>query len=487
MHRSIRSFAVAAFVLNIRTLGNSRRGRKKRGDSVTRLTQTGVVALVTALAALSIAPTHVQADEGITTRAEWIERIHGHADVGSGDRAPLNKNFTQVGMLDLGPFEISDVWAHGDYAYLSGIAGTPVQIVDISDPSSPSVAAIAASPDSECSSQDVKVETLNTRYFKGDLMAVGNEGCTTGLQLWDVSDPTDPQLLSAVSQIGEPEFIHNVYIFEQGNRAYVAAVSSFAEVFTTFFYGFTIGDFVIVDVTDPTNPVTVGDWGAGKDGGIAFGTPFFPPFFPPGSDCTPPPGGEELCRGDDFPGVFAHDVWVNEQGTLAYVSYWDAGAVILDISDPANPSAVGTAFEPETLGSDEGNAHVAVPAGGGNLLLIGDEDFTAGPWGFLRVFDTQDPASSVQVGAYATENTLTNPNPAISYSVHNVVVRGSRAYLSWYDDGIRVVDFSNPSEPREIAAFVPEGPSSFWGVYPHRNLVLGSDWLGGDLYILKMR
>ena len=55
------------------------------------------------------------------------------------------------------------------------------------------------------------------------------------------------------------------------------------------------------------------------------------------------------------------------------------------------------------------------------------------------------------------------------------------------DDGIRVVDFSNPSEPREIAAFVPEGPSSFWGVYPHRNLVLGSDWLGGDLYILKMR
>ena len=450
-----------------------------------------VLAILLAVAApgvLLVAPGYVRADEGVMTRAEWIERFHHHAYAQSGDRVPLNKNFTQVGMLDFDPLEIADVWAHGNYAYLSGFSGTPVQIVDISDPANPWVAAVAASPDAQCSSQDVKVETLNTAYFQGDLMAVGNEGCFTGLQLWDVSDPTDPELLSAVAQIGEPEFIHNVYIFGQRNRAYVAAISSFSEVLTTFFYGFTIGDFMIVDITDPGNPVTVGDWGAGKDGGIAFGTPFVPPFFPPGSDCTPPPGEQELCRGDDFPGVFAHDVWVNEQATLAYVSYWDAGVIILDISDPANPAAVGMAFEPETFGSDEGNAHVAVPARGGNLLLVGDEDFFAGPpFGFLRIFDTQDPASPIQIGAYATENTLANPNPGVSFSAHNVVVRGNRAYLSWYDDGIRVVDFSNPSQPREIAAFVPEGPSSFWGVYAHRDLVLGSDWFGGGLYILRVR
>ena len=73
--------------------------------------------------------------------------------------------------------------------------------------------------------------------------------------------------------------------------------------------------------------------------------------------------------------------------------------------------------------------------------------------------------------------------------MHNIIVRGSRAYLSWYFEGIRVVDFSQPSAPREIAAFIPDpaetSPGLFWGVYVHKDMILGSDILGG-LFILKM-
>ena len=69
---------------------------------------------------------------------------------------------------------------------------TPVKIVYISDPSDPFVVAELAGPDRGCSLQDVKVETINTKFFKGDLLAVGGEGCFAGLQLWDVSDPTNP-------------------------------------------------------------------------------------------------------------------------------------------------------------------------------------------------------------------------------------------------------------------------------------------------------
>ncbi len=422
-------------------------------------------------------------------RQALMEEMHSHAPGGSFDRAPLNKNMEQVGHLDLASTSISDVWAHGDYAYLAGLGGTPVQIVDISDPANPAVVATAASPDPFCSSQDVKVETVNTRYFKGDLMAVAGERCFSGLQLWDVSDPTQPELLSAINALddpGQPEFIHNVYIFEQGNRAYVIGVSGFFEVFSLLQYGFTLGDVLVVDVTDPENPQTVGDWGAGKDGGLAYGTPFFPPFFPPGSDCTPPPGGVELCRGDDFPGVVAHDVWVNEQGTIAYVSYWDAGVVVLDVSDPTDPTSVGVAFEPL---DSEGNAHVAVPAHGGNLLVVGDEDFTAEPWGFMRFFDTSDPSNPVEVGTFATDNSLNHPQAPfpVSFSAHNVIVRGNRAFISWYNDGIRVLDFAQPDAVREIAAFTPGGNASFWGVYVHHNLVLGSDVVGGDLYILQVK
>ncbi len=39
--------------------------------------------------------------------------------------------------------------------------------------------------------------------------------------------------------------------------------------------------------------------------------------------------------------------------------------------------------------------------------------------------------------------------------IHNPLVVGTDVYLSWYSDGIRVVDARNPRKPREVAYFVP--------------------------------
>ncbi len=261
----------------------------------------------------------------------------------------------------------------------------------------------------------------------------------------------------------------------------------FSEVFGPAFPfpGETSTDFVIVEVTNPRAPRLAGTWTIGRDAGLAFGSPFFAgiPGLPVGSDCTPPPGTPALCRGNDFPGVFLHDVWADKPGKVAYLSYWDAGLVLLDISDPSNPALIGVGVEPSTFGSDEGNAHVAVPARGGNLALVGDEDFTAGPWGFLRVFDLSDPAHPTEIGAFATDNALTAGG--CCFSMHNVVVRGNSAYISWYTDGIRVIDFSQPSAPREVASFTVEDKFTlFWGVYVDRDLIFGSDMFTG-LYILK--
>ena len=442
--------------------------------------------IVLVMAGLLLVPLTAQGDHKPEHRKTMDHHPTQIETAGSSDNRPaLSKNLIEVGFLGFEPFTISDIWAHGDFVYLAGLSGSPIQVVDISDPADPQVATTIESPDPACSTQDVKVETISTSHFKGDILAVGGEGCLTGLQLWDVTDANNPVLLSAVTQgsVPEfvPEFVHNVFVFEQGRNAYVIAASSFNELFTPF------GDVLIVDITDPVNPVVIAAWGAGKDGGLAFGTPLAPvPPFPPGSDCTPPPGGEELCRGLFFPAVNAHDVWV--EGTTAYVSYWDAGVILLDVSDPSDPTLIGRAVEPPTFGTDEGDAHVAVPARGGNLLLVGDETVIPDPWGFVRIFDTSDPANPVQVGAYATENALNAPEGDLAgFSAHNIIVHGNRAFMSWYDDGIRVLDFSQPNYPREVAAFVPEAAASFWGIYVHRNLVLGSDFVGAGLYILKLK
>ena len=97
-----------------------------------------------------------------------------------------SKNLNLVGFLDLqdAPFTVGDVWAHGDFAYVGGFGpGTPVRVVDISDPTNPQwVGELHAPPGS--SPQDVKVAKVNTEFFNGDLLVVGNDGGVLNL-----SDP----------------------------------------------------------------------------------------------------------------------------------------------------------------------------------------------------------------------------------------------------------------------------------------------------------
>ncbi|MGH9286844.1 MAG: hypothetical protein ACRD0V_00870 [Acidimicrobiales bacterium] len=53
-------------------------------------------------------------------------------------------------------------------------------------------------------------------------------------------------------------------------------------------------------------------------------------------------------------------------GTRAYLSYWNAGFVTLDIADPSNPRFMGVTGQ--DLG-EEGNAHSLDEARRGNLLV----------------------------------------------------------------------------------------------------------------------
>lgn len=411
---------------------------------------------------------------------------------GGEHRAPVSRNLSLVGTNDFGGRGFNaDVWAHGKYAYV-GTWGLftneglfcPAQgtiVADISNPESPDTANVIPAPD-KTQTNDVKVARVSTRYFRGDLLVVSNEDCepggARGFELWDVTDPLDAERLGRYGP--EEAFdippdllnigfgVHNTYIFENRGRVYVAAVVDGAEIFQLLLTGTaTVGDLHIVDVTDPSNPVRVADWGTIKNLGL---DPFD-------------------GQGEDSVINIPHDVWVERN--VAYVSEWDAGLVMLDVSDPTDPQFLGRAAN---LPGEEGNTHVAVPAWGGNLVLTGDEEFTPGPWGFMRIYDTSNPAAPQQIATFATENALSAPPPAGDFTMHNVVVRGNSAYVSWYSDGIRVIDISQPHAPRESAFFVPEAAADpfgvlptapeMWGIYVQDSLILGSDMNAG-LYVLK--
>ena len=100
-------------------------------------------------------------------------------------------------------------------------------------------------------------------------------------------------------------------------------------------------------------------------------------------------------------------------------------------------------------------------------------------YGYLRLLDVTDPANIVEVDQFATEGVFANPPLPGDRTMHNIVVDdGTRAYISWYVEGMRVVDFAGDTLT-EVAHWA-DGQANFWGVYLHdhpngNTYILGSD------------
>jgi hypothetical protein len=152
-----------------------------------------------------------------------------------------------------------------------------------------------------------------------------------------------------------------LWLFSQGTTDYVAAQSEGA------FDGFRI-----FDITDPTSPSLVSGWGAEE-------------IFDPGvGDETVDVNrvlNAALWLLDGFGASqnrFLHDFTITPDGNSAYLAHWDAGLVLLDISDPADPQVVSVALDPVNGSLDgEVNSHSVWPSEDGTIVVEGEEDFSA--------------------------------------------------------------------------------------------------------------
>jgi hypothetical protein len=115
-------------------------------------------------------------------------------------------------------------------------------------------------------------------------------------------------------------------------------------------------------------------------------------------------------------------------------------------------------------------------------------------WGFLEVFSEGDatPRDGVleyrQVGEFAGVPHVVGELEDGSggwYTIHNTEVLGTRAYASWYSNGIVALDMTDPANPLLAGRFAPAA-AFFWGVDvdPATGLVFGSDIASG-LWILR--
>ena len=140
---------------------------------------------------------------------------------------------------------------------------------------------------------------------------------------------------------------------------------------------------------------------------------------------------------------------------------------------------------------------------GAAAIVVANNITGSTPWSGVRIWDYSDPANPVLASTFDTVcSSLAVFDPAKcdergTYSVHNVIVEGTRAYFSWYSDGVLIVDISDPYNPVEIARYHEAGPEfetrnggiqDFWGIYkvPDEPWLYASDRNGG-LYILKAK
>jgi choice-of-anchor B domain-containing protein len=170
-------------------------------------------------------------------------------------------------------------------------------------------------------------------------------------------------------------------------------------------------------------------------------------------------------------GFYTHDCQV--RGNRLYAACINNSLLaIVDITNKSAPSMI-------TNFTWAGNkAHNCDLTTDGNYLYTTDE--TAG--GRLRIFDISNLANIQQVANFT-------PNP--TGIVHNVHIRGDRAYVAYYTEGVRVLDISDPVYPVEIGYYdtwpgASGGFNGCWAVYPYAvaDQFYASD-ISTGLYILR--
>jgi hypothetical protein len=151
------------------------------------------------------------------------------------------------------------------------------------------------------------------------------------------------------------------------------------------------------------------------------------------------------------------------RGDRVYGGWQNAGLVILDNSDPSKP----TLLSQTQFGQPKANAHSPVPMPGRDIVIVVEEavrDYCDEITKHTRVIDVSDPVNPRQLSTF--------PVPGGDFcqrggrfGPHNIhegrpgtLQDGKTVYLTYFNGGIRVYDITNPRWPREIAYFIPEAP-----------------------------
>src|SRR5581483_5379573 len=317
------------------------------------------------------------------------------------------------------------VWGDGNYAYLASERRNGVLIYDISNPDAPVLASYynPITPNS-LDMEDVKV--ANGVGFFADNMG-------SGLHIVDVSDPTNPQLLSQITSAnGGYNNTHKVSIW--GNFVFIAQ---------------NLTAPALIQVFDVTNPAV--------------------PVYKMTMTATDPQWINDI------------DIQQTTSGSVRlYTAGWGGKCDIWDITNLATQAPV--LLGSFSAGIDGSSASATAD---GNYLAYSRK--TIDGTSEVKIYNISNPAAAT------VASTITMSGWGIdAIAPHDPKIMGNLMYVSWYQAGTLIFDITDPTKPVLVGSY-DTWPGSVnasqldgnWGVYPYlgQDRVLLSDRNTG-LYII---
>ncbi len=257
------------------------------------------------------------------------------------------------------------------------------------------------------------------------VVSLGSSPRPGGLTVFDVSDPAHPVQTASLDLPSDSRW-NGVWAKDDG--LYVASASTGVLVF---------------DLSDPAHPAFVrrapGDASLNVHTVFVEGDRLYAMSPSPNQetlifDISSPLKPQLLSRyalsdGRGYP----HDAFA--YGGRLYINHTVDGFIIADVSGE-RPAALGR----YDYNYSYSHASAVGTFNGRTVAFEGGETLGA----HLRVLDVTDPAAIGKIGELSLRGVT---------SIHNMVLSGTRLYIAWYHEGVRVLDVSEPSQPRQLAHF----------------------------------
>lgn len=282
-----------------------------------------------------------------------------------------------------------------------------------------------------------------------------------GIHVIDVSDKSSPTWVSYTPV--EPDGPHSISYANIGGEDYV-----FASIYSWQYVGTSVTPVTLA----PPGMQRLSIYRLADDGSLAEVSTYIDP---DAAEANPvqPEGGK-----------MPHDVSIAvhpiTNRTYAYVAYWNLGVVILDVTDPANPTKVGAATDMGAAGSIE--IHMARQAEDlidGRVIVVAEPEIgQQATTGYMTMIDVTDPTAPTFVSNWKIPGD--SDSAGGGRGPHYFDLRDGRVVLASYSAGFWVFDIhdkANLEQPRTVGYSFSQGSAfdAWWADPTH---VVASDGSG---------